>query len=410
MLDSTQGAERSATYSLLEPLPSDAVRRPVGSLGDYGNYPVFSLPWLKRRSLIFVPCAVGVALLETTLATVPLHSWRMTGLVLMLDVPLWVLIVAGGPALATLVRHRRWPIQWERVAVVAAVGLGIALCIAATRLINASLLPYYRAALGEWFQKLPQPTALQTVVVTVYQLTFFACLGGGLSLRTYFGEPMRWSQVREMQLLRRQNGEADLKVAVLQAQVEPHFLFNTLACLHSLIRQDPERAQATVAALVDHLRATIPKLRAGIGQSYSTLGEQIEVCESYLRVMQVRMGARLGYALDVPESLLGHPFPPLMLISLVENAIKHGLEPSPGGGNISLFAEVEDRGVTRQLAVSVIDNGVGLKPGISGGVGLENIRAQLAVRFGGYGELYVRARAAGGVAATIRVPSVGGTA
>jgi sensor histidine kinase YesM len=132
------------------------------------------------------------------------------------------------------------------------------------------------------------------------------------------------------------------------------------------------------------------------------------MCESYLKVMGVRMGARLAYVRDVPEQLLGHPFPPLMLISLVENAIKHGIEPIPGGGNISLCALVEDRGMTSQLAVSVIDDGVGLKPGLGGGVGLENIRAQLAARFGAYGELAIRARPAGGVTATIRVPHVEG--
>jgi sensor histidine kinase YesM len=225
-------------------------------------------------------------------------------------------------------------------------------------------------------------------------------------LRTYIFEQKRWQAVqleREMEALRRQKSEADLRFAVLQAQVEPHFLFNTLASVHSLIRQDPARAEATVEALVDHLRATMPKLRAGVGQQYSTLAEQLEVCESYL---QVRMGARLAYLRDVPERLLGHPFPPLMLISLVENAIKHGLEPNPAGGNISLCAAIEDRGTSSQLAVSVIDDGVGLRAGLGGGVGLANIRAQLAARFGGYGELVIRARSAGGVSATIRVPCV----
>jgi sensor histidine kinase YesM len=160
-----------------------------------------------------------------------------------------------------------------------------------------------------------------------------------------------------------------------------------------------------VEALVDHLRVTMPKLRAGIGQSCSTLAEQLDVCESYLKVMQVRMGARLSYARDVrDEGLLEHPFPPLLLISLVENAIKHGLEPKRAGGCISLCAAIEDRGIARQLAVSVIDDGVGLTPGIGGGVGLENIRAQLAARFGASGELLVRPRPAGGVSATIRVP------
>ncbi len=162
----------------------------------------------------------------------------------------------------------------------------------------------------------------------------FFCLGGGLALRTYFREQGTWvdaQRARELARLRQERNEADLRLTVLQAQVEPHFLFNTLASIHSLIRPDPTRAEATIEALVDHLRATLPKFRAEIGSPHSTLAQQIEVCSSYLAVMKVRLGHRLRYAVDVPEHLRSHTFPPLMLISLVENAIKHGIEPSPAG-------------------------------------------------------------------------------
>src|SRR5262249_31676819 len=131
---------------------------------------------------------------------------------------------------------------------------------------------------------------------------------------------------------------------------------------------------------------------------------QIEVCTSYLAVMQVRMAHRLRYSVEVPESLRSHEFPPLMLISLVENAIKHGIEPSSTGGNVVLSAAVEVHGDSRQLAVSVTDDGVGLRPGLSGGLGLNNIREQLAARFGLTGTLIIRGRTVGGATATIRVP------
>jgi len=274
---------------------------------------------------------------------------------------------------------------------------------------EATVTPYYRAVMGdEAFRNMRHPTPMLVLLIMLWLLLIFSCLGGVIALRTYFGEQKRWRDAqreREMSKLRNEKNESDLRLTVLQAQVEPHFLFNTLASVHSLIRQDPARAEATVEALVDHLRATMPKLRAGIGKSASTLAEQIEVCESYLKVMQVRMGKRLSYAIDVPAALMRHPFPPLMLISLVENAIKHGIEPKPAGGNISITAVAEDRGASPQLAVSVIDDGVGLKPGLGSGVGLENIREQLLARYGAHGELSVRGRVAGGVSATIRVPS-----
>lgn len=410
MLDQTRGAA-PASYSLQDPLPSAVVHRPSERWLDYRQYPVFSLPWLKRRSAIFVPAAMGVGLLQALAVGAVVNDGSLTLLTAVVSMPIWALFVLAGPALATFVRHRGWPLAWERPAVVAAIasgiGLGFAGQLVADLFSRTILLPHVLAAVG--YPHPYKPTPLVIAIELVWLSVLLSCLGGVPALRSYFSEQQRWREAlreQELESLRRQKGEADLRFAVLQAQVEPHFLFNTLASVHSLIRQDPARAEATVEALVDHLRATMPKLRAGIGQSYSTLAEQLEVCESYLKVMQVRMGTRLGYVRDVPAALLPHPFPPLMLISLVENAIKHGIEPKPTGGTISLCATVEDRGVASQLAVSVIDDGVGLKPGIGKGVGLENIRAQLAARFGAYGELYVRPRLAGGVTATVRVPCV----
>jgi sensor histidine kinase YesM len=148
----------------------------------------------------------------------------------------------------------------------------------------------------------------------------------------------------------------------------------------------------------------MPRFRADIGSTHSTLAQQIEVCSSYLAVMKVRIGHRLRYTMEVPENLRAHPFPPLMLISLVENAIKHGIEPSPSGGNIVMSASLEVHGGSQQLAVSVTDDGVGLRTGAGGGLGLNNIREQLAAMFGEQGALIIRGRTVGGVIATIRVP------
>jgi sensor histidine kinase YesM len=234
-------------------------------------------------------------------------------------------------------------------------------------------------------------------------------LGGGPALRTYFSEQRRWRDYEhetELQEVRIQRDEADRRLTVLQAQVEPHFLFNTLASVRSLVRADPSRAEATIDALVDHLRATLPKIRSHSNQM-SSLAEQVEICRSYLDVMRVRMGDRLRYRVDVPEKLGHARFPPLMLISLVENAIKHGVEPKPGPCTVVILAREAVAGERSFLEVDVIDDGAGLRIGMGDGIGLSNIRAQLATRYGDRAALRLTAKAEGGVTATISLPLEG---
>ena len=129
----------------------------------------------------------------------------------------------------------------------------------------------------------------------------------------------------------------------------------------------------------------------------SSLGQQAEICASYLEVMKLRMGERLHVAINVPAELRAHAFPPLMLLSLVENAIKHGIEPKPGPGSISVSAARSGA----ELHVSVADDGLGLMDGLSSGLGLANIREQLALRYHDAARLSVAARAEGGTVAVI---------
>lgn len=232
----------------------------------------------------------------------------------------------------------------------------------------------------------------------------YGVFGGGLALRSFLNrrrQLVRGRQRREMEEARRARQRAELRLTVLQAQVEPHFLFNTLASVRSLVGQDPRRAEATIDALVDYLRAAIPKLRDGEGGAVSTLAAQFAMCESYLKVMKVRMGDRLSYAVVLPEALAQAGFPALMLISLVENAIKHGLEPKPGPGRVELRAESTGAG---ELRVVVTDNGLGLRPGLGSGMGLVNIREQLTTLYGEHAALELQGAPAGGVMATIRLP------
>lgn len=412
MPDNTKTARPHEAYSLAEPLPSDVLVHTAGGLTSYRNYPVFSAPWFWRRTALFAPLAAGLGLVQAATAAATLRDWHLGVLAAAIGVPIWVAIVTAGPLFATLVRHRGWPAKLERGAVVLAVSLGLGVSFTGQYIAEVQshkiLGPKYATVMpveAMSAQRAPHPALV--AVIFGWEFILFFSVGGGLALRTYFSEQKRWGdaqRAREIETLRRQKNEADLKLTVLQAQVEPHFLFNTLASVHSLVRQDPQRAEATVEALVDHLRATMPKVRADIGSARSTLAEQIDVCESYLAVMKVRMGPRLQYTVDVPAPLRAHFFPPLVLISLVENAIKHGIEPNPAAGNIVLRAEVDDRSDGRQLAVSVIDDGIGLRPGTGHGVGLENIRAQLAARFGAHGGFSIQGRPEGGVTATIRVP------
>jgi sensor histidine kinase YesM len=188
-----------------------------------------------------------------------------------------------------------------------------------------------------------------------------------------------------------------MQLSVLQAQIEPHFLFNTLAAIRPLIREDSVQAEKVLDALADHLRATLPKMRAG---GAHTLGQQLEICGSYLAVMQARMGDRLQFEMHVPEELHSIDFPPLMLLSLVENAIKHGIEPKPGPSILIIRAQSHGQ----ELSAAVLDDGVGLRDGLQSGVGLANIREQLLLRYKNRARLTVVSRPEGGTMAEIILP------
>jgi sensor histidine kinase YesM len=238
-------------------------------------------------------------------------------------------------------------------------------------------------------------------------LALYLTAGGALALRPYFSEAKRWREHRRQAELEKASLEAsmaDLHLKVLQAQVEPHFLFNTLASVRSLVGSDPQRAAETIDALAEHLRATLPRFRAHTGVAAATLADQFAICDSYLKLMQIRMGARLSFSTDLAADLRHVPFPPLLLISLVENAIKHGVEPKAGAVHVTLDAAVVETAERKWLEIRVMDDGVGLSLGMGEGTGLANIRAQLLNRFGAHASLRLSARSSGGVVALLRIP------
>jgi sensor histidine kinase YesM len=189
----------------------------------------------------------------------------------------------------------------------------------------------------------------------------------------------------------------EARMEALQAQIEPHFLFNTLASIDQLIQTDPPRASRMQQSLIRYLRSAMPQMREG---SRPTLGQQVSLCSAFLEIMQVRMEARLQPVVSVPEGLKSAVFPSMMLQTLVENAIKHGLEPKPEGGRVEIGAEIVDG----QLAVHVLDTGVGFAPKGEAGVGLANVRERLKALYNGRAELIISLPPAGGTCATIKVP------
>lgn len=195
----------------------------------------------------------------------------------------------------------------------------------------------------------------------------------------------------------------DAQLQLLQAQIEPHFLFNTLANVRRLYRKQPAAGAEAIDNLMVYLRAALPQLR----RKTSTLGDEFELVRAYLQLFQVRMGERLHFTLDLPPLLRGVPFPPTVLVTLAENAIKHGIAPADLGGTIRIGAESNGE----RVEVTVSDDGVGFGVGAGGnGTGLIHVRRQLAARYADAAQLTLEQAEAGGVRARILVPWISPTA
>jgi signal transduction histidine kinase len=195
-------------------------------------------------------------------------------------------------------------------------------------------------------------------------------------------------------VLEREMNEA--RMQVLQAQIEPHFLFNTLANVRRLYDQDHPAGRTMLENLMRYLEVALPRMR----QNESTLERDAELVEAFLRIQRIRMGQRLAFSIDIPAPLRAHLVPPTMLLTLVENAIKHGLNPLPDGGLIRVMARADgDR-----LVLTVADTGVGFAPGSGAGTGLANVSARLAAQFGDRASLALENNEFGGATATIMLP------
>jgi LytS/YehU family sensor histidine kinase len=190
---------------------------------------------------------------------------------------------------------------------------------------------------------------------------------------------------------------AEAKLKLLQAQIEPHMLFNTLANLRTLVDVDPLRAQAMIDQLIVYLRGTLAASRS----TTTTLEAEFTQLGAYLALMQVRMAHRLTFVIDLPDALRNASIPPMLLQPLVENAIKHGLEPKIEGG----LVRVSVASSNGRLTIDVSDDGHGLDDLPSDtGYGLEHVRERLRTLYGDAASLSIAANADGGVRARVEVP------
>ncbi|HWH39166.1 MAG TPA: histidine kinase [Usitatibacter sp.] len=195
---------------------------------------------------------------------------------------------------------------------------------------------------------------------------------------------------------RREREWDEIRLRFLRSQIEPHFLFNALANVKRLYETHPQSGREMLRALEEYIQRALSVDPAGC----RTVADELSLTRAYLDIFAVRMGNRLRVELDVPDDLHRAPLPPLMLGTLVENALKHGIAPRAEGGTI----RIRVRGENRELLVQVSDDGVGFRETSGSGIGLANTRARLATLFGARGRLDLARNPGGGVVATLRMP------
>ncbi|MCC9597215.1 MULTISPECIES: sensor histidine kinase [unclassified Rubrivivax] len=416
--------------TLDQPLPAELTGLHHGWFTRYRRWPVFSPNWVRQRWL-----HIGVVLL---LSLSPMfigvfstdnpanRPWLgLAELVLVM-----LAAAAAGPLLGLWVRRRGWDERREWWGLVAAIAAVVATLLLFQAYAAEPLKQYVAEHTGdvdehgkrrrivmmigmtirtpddpvkEQQAQEEQQDPVRSTLDYVVRGTIIFLLAGGLGLRGWRREReglAALARERALAEAQAQRREAELRLSVLAAQVEPHFVFNTLAGVRSAIATDPARAAEMIDRLVEYLRASIPRLRSD-GSAQATVGGQFEIVRAYLGLMAARM-PRLAWSVQADEALLRHRFPPLMLISLAENAVKHGVEPKIGPVRVDLRAERTDDG---RLALVVEDDGAGFGASTAGtGLGLANIRERLAQLYGERAALTLKARPGGGVSATITVP------
>src|SRR5579862_682426 len=315
-------------------------------------------------------------------------AWRPIGMPEEAFIPtaagLWVLAIVSPPYLL----YRRFRVEpWKfKSAVATLLALGILLGLAVTTLET-----------GPGWERWPGGSVPKTFAVgVVMAVTVVATALAILRARLWEARQRsaRLAAEAEQERLERQAMQAELKL--LQAQVEPHFLFNTLANVRHLVQSGSPDSLRMLDHLITYLRTALPDIRS----ESSTLGREVELARAYLEIMKVRMGGELAVAIDVAPEITARAFPPLMLMTLVENAVKHGIVPR-GRGSVRIVAKQPgDR-----IVVEVIDDGAGFGGTLGQGLGLANLRERLKALFGDRARLALESGDPGGTIAHLEVPA-----
>jgi sensor histidine kinase YesM len=248
------------------------------------------------------------------------------------------------------------------------------------------------ASFGAW---LSRPDSIASIVITSVVLSTLLSVIFFWRERSAAAEAEVARERERRERIERESVAANLRA--LQAQIEPHFLFNTLANVSSLIDSDRAEAKRMLESFIRFLRASLAATR----EATTTLGDEAGLIAAYLEVLRVRMQSRLSYSIDVPAELRAYSLPPMLLQPVVENAIRHGLEPKVEGGEVRMVARREgDR-----VAVEIADSGVGFAPTTRGGVGLSNLRERLKLLYGGRAALSVADAPGGGTRVRMELPA-----
>jgi signal transduction histidine kinase len=284
-------------------------------------------------------------------------------------------------------RHWRWGLMPQWVAQTIAVGVTAPV---------ATGLMYWLASGGDWLAFVGDPGRVTGFAfISVSALVIGLVLGLGTLLREREAQARNLALAFELEREQLERAAVDARLALLTAQIEPHFLFNTLANVQALVESGSPQAAAVLRSLIAYLRAALPRLHeAGL----PSLADELALVRAYLELMHMRLPDRLRFEIDIAAELMALRFPPMALLTLVENAVRHGIDPSEDGGTICVGGQFDDQGRVR---LWVADSGVGIAESTRTGTGLANLRGRLQGLFGASAQLDLSEQSPSGVRAEI---------
>jgi len=336
-----------------------------------------------RRVLIASLLALSVAASLNPIFITPFPV--LLGRLLVIAVVLLLVFTAAG------VWHPAWLPAW--FAQVTAVGLAAPMI---------TLVAYLPSVAGDVSRVLSHESYLSGFVwITGTALVIAPVLALGALYRERDAQARNQALRFELERSELEKQALDARLRLLHAQIEPHFLFNTLANVQELVESGSAQAAPVLRSLIAYLRGAIPRL----DDATATLGSELALVRAYLELMLLRMPDRLQFELAVPADLAGLRFPAMALLTLVENAIRHGIDPGEQGGRVEVRARRDDASGT--VVVTVTDTGVGLRDDAPPGTGLANLRARLAAFYGSQARVELREQVPHGVAAEIVFPVTG---